>query len=80
MYLVSTSPLAPSERAHSVSMTVSKYEGAFHGGSLAFIYDWIDHAHGDSEPEDPRESIEDWMMDRSFQDTNEEPVEWFCFV
>ena len=63
------------ERAHSVSVTVSKYEGAFHGGSSAFVYDWIDDAHGDSNPEGPRESLEDWMMDQSYQDANEEPIE-----
>ena len=63
------------ERARLVSMTVSKYKGAFHGGSSAFIYDWIDDAHGNSDPEGPGESIEDWMMDRSYQDTAEEPIE-----
>ena len=63
------------ERAHSVSVTVSEYEGAFHGGSSAFIYDWIDNAHGDSNLEGPRESLEDWMMDRSYQDAVEEPIE-----
>ena len=64
-----------SERAQSVSLTVSKYKGAFHGGSLAFVYDWIDDAHGDSSPEGPRESIEDWMTDRLYQDAAEEPIE-----
>ena len=64
-----------SERAHSVSVTISEYEGAFHGGSLAFVYDWIDDAHGDSDPEGPRESIEDRMMDWSHQDAVEEPIE-----
>ena len=63
------------ERACSVSMTVSEYKGAFHGGSLAFMYNWIDDAHGDSNPEGPRESLEDWMTDRSYQDTAEEPIE-----
>ena len=63
-----------SEGAHSVSLTVSKYEGAFHGGSLVFVYDWIDDAHGDSSPEGPRESIEDWMTDRSYLDAAEEPI------
>jgi hypothetical protein len=28
-----------SERERSVSLTVSEFEGAFHGGSLAFVYD-----------------------------------------
>ena len=65
-----------SERAHSVSLTISKYEGAFHGGSLAFMYNWIDDAHGDSSPEGPRESIEDWMTDWSYQDVVEEPIRW----
>ena len=64
-----------SERARLVSLTVSEYEGAFHGGSLAFIYDWIDDAHGDSSPEGPRESfVEDWMTNRSYQDAAEEPI------
>ena len=65
-----------SERACSVSLTISEYEGAFHGGSLAFVYDWIDDAHGNSSPEGPRESfVEDWMTDRSYQDAAEEPIE-----
>ena len=64
-----------SERAHSVSVTVSEYEGAFHGGSLAFMYDWIDDVHGDSDLEGPREFIEDCMMDQSYQDAAEEPIE-----
>ena len=64
-----------SKRARSVSLTVPEYEGAFHGGSSAFVYDWIDDAHGNSSPEGPRESIEDWMMDWSYQDAAEEPIE-----
>ena len=63
------------ERARLVSVTVSEYKGVFHGGSLAFMYNWIDNAHGDSDLEDPRESIEDWMTDRSYQDATEEPIE-----
>ena len=64
-----------SERACSVSLTVSKFEGAFHGGSSAFVYDWIGDAHGDSSLEGPRESfVEDWMTDRSYQDAVEEPI------
>ena len=60
-----------SERARLVSLTISKFEGAFHGGSLAFVSDWIDDAHGDSSPEGPRESfVEDWMTDRSYQDVS----------
>ena len=65
-----------SERAYSVSLTVSEYEGVFRGGSLAFVYDWIDDAHVDSSLEGLRESfVEDWMMDRSYQDATEEPIE-----
>ena len=65
-----------SEQARSVSLTMSKFEGAFHGGSSAFVYDWIDDTHGDSSPEGPRESfVEDWMTDRSYQDATEEPIE-----
>ena len=63
------------ERGCSVSLTISEYKGAFHGGSSAFMYDWIDNAHGDSELEDPRESSEDWMSDQSYMDANEEPIE-----
>ena len=64
-----------SERGRSVSLTVSEYEGAFHGGSSAFVYDWIYDAHGDSSLEGPRESfVEDWMTDRSYQDAAEEPI------
>jgi hypothetical protein len=63
-----------SERGCSVSLTVSEYEGAFHGGDSAFVYDWIDDAHSDSSPEGPRESIEDWLTDRSYVDTSEEPI------
>ena len=63
-----------SERAWSVSLTISKYEGAFHGGSSAFVYNWIDDAHGNSSPEGPRESVEDWMVDRSYKDATEEPI------
>ena len=64
-----------SKRARSVSLTISKYEGAFHGGRSAFVYDWIDDTHGDSSLEGPRESIEDWITDRSYQDAAEEPIE-----
>ena len=63
------------ERSRSVSVTVSEYEGAFHGGSSAFVYDWIDNAHGDSSLEGPRDSIEDWMTDQLYQDAAEEPIE-----
>ena len=59
------------EKACLVSVTASKYEGVFHGGSSAFVYDWIDDAHGDSDLEGPRESIEDWMTDQSYQDAAE---------
>jgi hypothetical protein len=64
-----------SERERSVSLTVSEFEGAFHGGDLAFVYDWIDDAHGDSSPEGPRESVDNWLTDRSYMDASEEPIE-----
>ena len=69
-----------SERARSVSVTVSEYEGAFHGGSLAFVYNWIDDAHSDSDLEDPRESVENWLTDQSYLDASEEPIKWSCPV
>jgi hypothetical protein len=62
-----------SERGRSVSLTISEFEGAFHGGSSAFVYDWIDDAHGDSSLEGPRES--DWLTNQSYMDANEEPIE-----
>jgi hypothetical protein len=52
-----------SERERSVSLTMSEYEGAFHGRDSCFVYDWIDNAHGNSSPEGPRESIDDWLTD-----------------
>jgi hypothetical protein len=64
-----------SERGHLVSLTMSEYKGAFHGGSSAFVYDWIDDAHGDSSPEGPRESIDNWLTNQSCTDTNKEPIE-----
>jgi hypothetical protein len=63
-----------SESDRAVSLTVSEYESAFHGGSSAFVYDWIDDAHGDSDPEDPGESVEDWLTDRSYMDASEDPI------
>jgi hypothetical protein len=44
-------------------------------GDTCFVYNWIDDEHGDSDPEGPRESIEDWMTDQSYQDADEEPIE-----
>jgi hypothetical protein len=64
-----------SERDCSVSLTISEFEGAFHGGSSVFMYDWINDEHGDSSPEGPRESIDDWLTDQSYMDANEEPIE-----
>jgi hypothetical protein len=58
-----------------VSLTVSEFEGAFHQGDTAFVYDWIDDAHGDSNPEGPRESIDDWLTNQSYMDASEEPIE-----
>jgi hypothetical protein len=64
-----------SERERSVSLTVSKFTGAFHGGSSAFVYDWIEDAHGNSSPEGPRESVDDWLTDQSYMDANEDSTE-----
>jgi hypothetical protein len=63
-----------SEREREVSLTVSEFEGAFHGGSLAFVYDWINDEHGDSSPEGPRESIDNWLTNQSCMDANEDPT------
>jgi hypothetical protein len=62
------------ERERSVSLTISEFEGAFHGGSSAFVYDWIDDAHGDSSPEGPRESIDNWLTDQSYMEANKDPT------
>jgi hypothetical protein len=64
-----------SERDRLVSLTVSEFEGVFHGGSLAFVYNWINNEHGDSSLEGPRESIDDWLTDQSYMDANEDPIE-----
>jgi hypothetical protein len=64
-----------SKRERSVSLTVSEFEGVFHGGSLAFVYDWINDEHGDSSPEGPRESIDDWLTNQSYMDANKELIE-----
>jgi hypothetical protein len=64
-----------SERGCAGSLTVSEFEGAFHNGDACFVYNWIDDEHGDSDPEGPRESIEDWMTDQLYQDADEEPIE-----
>jgi hypothetical protein len=63
-----------SKRERLVSLTVSEFEGAFHGGSSAFVYDWINDEHGDSSPEGPRESVDDWLTDQSYMDANEDPA------
>ena len=64
-----------SESDRAVNLTISEYESAFHGGSLAFIYDWIDDVHGDSDPEGPGESVDDWLTDRSYMDASKDPIE-----
>jgi hypothetical protein len=64
-----------SKRGRSVSLTVSEFKGAFHGGSSMFVYNWIDSAHGDSSPEGPRESVDDWLTNQSYMDASEEPIE-----
>ena len=59
------------KRAHSQSLTVSKYTGAFHGGEdSCFVYSWIDDEHGDSfSNQDIKES--EWLTNRSFVDASE---------
>jgi hypothetical protein len=63
------------ERAGSLTISEYEFAGAFHQGDACFVYNWIDDEHGDSEPEGPRESIEDWVTDRSYHDASEEPIE-----
>jgi hypothetical protein len=63
------------ERERLVRLTISEYEGVFHGGGTAFVYNWIDDAHGDSSPEGPRESVDDWLTDHSYMDTSKKPIE-----
>jgi hypothetical protein len=64
-----------SKRERSVSLTVSEFEGVFHGRSSAFVYNWINNEHGDSSPEGPRESVDDWLTDQSYMDANEDSAE-----
>jgi hypothetical protein len=64
-----------SERERSVSLTVSEFEGAFHGRSSAFVYDWINDEHGDSSLEGPWESVDNWLTNQSYLDANEDPIE-----
>jgi hypothetical protein len=64
-----------SEREPLVSLTMSEYEGVFHGRDSCFVYDWIDDTHGDSSLEGPRESVDDWLTDQSYMDASEEPIE-----
>jgi hypothetical protein len=54
-----------SKRERLISLTMSKFEGVFHGGSLAFMYNWINNEHGDSSLEGPRESVDDWLTDHT---------------
>jgi hypothetical protein len=61
------------EREQLVSLTMSEFEGAFHGGSSCFVYDWINDEHGDSSPEGLKEM--EWLTNQSYQDANEEPIE-----
>jgi hypothetical protein len=69
-----------SERKRSVSLTVSEFEGVFQGGSSALVCDWINDEHGDSSPEGPRESVDDWLTNQSYMDVNEDPAEQSCLV
>jgi hypothetical protein len=63
------------KRERSVSLTVSEFEGAWHGGeSSSSVYNWIDDEHGNSSLEGPRESS--WMTDRSYFNASDEPLEW----
>ena len=61
-----------SEREWLVSLTISEFKSAFPGESSTFVYDWIDNVHGDSDPEGPRDSVDDWLTDQSYMDTNED--------
>jgi hypothetical protein len=63
------------ERAGSLTISEYEFAGAFHQGDACFVYNWIDDEHGDSEPEGPGESLEDWITDRSYHDASEEPIE-----
>jgi hypothetical protein len=56
------------EKACTISLTISKYSGAFHGESdSCFIYDWIDDNHRDSSSDQDIKENE-WLTDRSYQD------------
>ena len=60
--------------AQSTSLTISEFEGAFHDGDRAFVYNWIDDEHGDSWLDQDVKDME-WLADQLYQDANEEPIE-----
>jgi hypothetical protein len=62
------------EKAQSPSLTISEYEGVFHGGEdSTFVYDWINDKHGDSwSDRDVKET--EWLTDQSYQDMSEGPI------
>ena len=63
-----------SEKARSPSLMVSEYATAFHQGEdSAFVYDWINDNHGDSQLDlDVKET--EWLMDQSYFDAEELPL------
>jgi hypothetical protein len=70
---VKTMDKGKSERGQSVSLTISEFEGAFHGGSSCFVYNWINDEHSNSSPEGLKET--ECLTNQSYQDANEEPIE-----
>jgi hypothetical protein len=53
-----------SERERSVSLTVSKYGGAFDNEDSCFVYNWIDNEHGSSSLEGLKET--EWLTNQSY--------------
>jgi hypothetical protein len=63
-----------SEKAWSPSLTVSEYATAFHQGEdSAFVYNWTDDDHGDSQSDlDVKET--EWLMDQLYFNAEELPL------
>ena len=63
-----------SEKARSPSLTISEYATAFHQGEdNAFIYNWIDDEHGDSQSDIEDAKDMEWLTDWSYFDAEEVP-------
>jgi hypothetical protein len=62
------------ERERPASLTISKFAGAFHQGEdSAFIYNWIDDEHRDSQLDLDFKECK-WLTDRLYFDADKGPI------